>query len=560
MEKRMLSGLLSVLLLIACVYATAPAPSLAAGGAQIRLNFYEATYFLGETPYTPLTATLENAPGGSLVIWNWYINGSTEPIHTDESVGTSASILPDTSKLGTFSYVLKATIPAESPDDREQIITSDPAVINVVDPKTVELFRVLKHDEAGRPLSGAVFQILNTETGDTYEATSGEDGFVVFRNPIDDGHYILSEKTAPSGYKKSDQTQELWVDGTSAGFMTNDRRGDFIIFVNEKLAPVIQEFEVLKEDDQGNPLAGATLRLEGLTDDGIPRVVDVTSNAYGSAWFTIETGSYELSEYAAPEGYNRSDETYSIVVTPNGVFINHATHLDAYEPVTFINKPIPTLNKDDHIAYVQGYPNGTFGPALNMNRAEAVVMFSRLLLGGMDTTTDYRNNYYPDVKPDDWFANAVGYMQGLGVLVDYSRDINFRPLDPVTRAEFATLAAHFDSLTLTATNIFSDVPNDHWAVKYINSAAAKGWILGYVDGTFKPEAKITRAEVVTLVNRILVRTADQGFVNTNTSAMPRNYTDLTDTTYWAYWAIIEASTGHDFIRDGEKENWTEVYK
>ena len=171
---------------------------------------------------------------------------------------------------------------------------------------------------------------------------------------------------------------------------------------------------------------------------------------------------------------------------------------------------------------------------------------------------DYRNNYYPDIKPTDWYANQVCYMQQLGVLGDYSRDGYFRPNTPVTRAEFATLAAHFDNLTLTDTNNFTDVPSDHWAVKYINSAAAKGWITGYTGGTFKPEANITRAEVVTLVCRMLDRYADSEYLTVNANSLPRKYPDLTSG-HWAYLQIMEASTGHDYIKEGIEENWTAVY-
>ena len=129
----------------------------------------------------------------------------------------------------------------------------------------------------------------------------------------------------------------------------------------------------------------------------------------------------------------------------------------------------------------------------------------------------------------------------------------------MTRAEFATLAAHFDNIVLTDTNSFSDVSNSHWAVKYINSAAAKGWITGYPDGTFRPEALITRAEVVTLVNRMLDRKADSAYLAANASSLPRSYWDLTPA-HWAYLNIMEASMGHDYTKDSDGEHWTGVYK
>jgi len=147
-------------------------------------------------------------------------------------------------------------------------------------------------------------------------------------------------------------------------------------------------------------------------------------------------------------------------------------------------------------------------------------------------------------------------MHNAFLLADYSRDGRFRPNEPVTRAEFATLASHFENLMLTDTNIFPDVPDDHWAVKYINSAAARGWILGYPDGTFGPDNYITRAEVVTLVNRVLDRQGDVAFITAHEATLPRTYTDL-PTSHWAYSGIMEASIGHNYMRELDIEYWTE---
>ena len=328
--------------------------------------------------------------------------------------------------------------------------------------------------------------------------------------------------------------------------------------------PTDHDFRVAKVDEDGNPLSGAVIALvpDGDYQQGATVYShEATTATSGYASFSAAEGYYILSEKQAPTGYNATDEKYNIHITANGVFIfDPATqNLKPYDLVTFVNKKIPTLNKDDHFAFMQGYPEGTFRPERNMTRAEAVVMFSRLLSKSMDMSMNYKNSYYPDVASTAWYANQVGYMQTLGVLSDYSRDGRFRPDDPVTRAEFATLAAHFDNLTLTSINNFSDVSAGHWAVKYINSAAAKGWITGYPDGTFKPEANITRAEVVTLVGRMLDRTADSSYLKENAGALPRVYSDLA-TTHWAYLAIMEASMGHDYYRDSDGEHWTAVYQ
>jgi len=322
------------------------------------------------------------------------------------------------------------------------------------------------------------------------------------------------------------------------------------------------EFQVKKVDEEGKPLSGAVITLVPNSDHQQEPSVKPheQTTANGTANFSVTEGYYILSEKQAPAGYNATDDKYYINVNPDGVFIYTpgTNHFAPYATVTFVNKPIPGLNKTEHFQFMQGYPNGTFGPNNNMTRAEAVVMFSRLLTKTMSETGNYRNDYYPDVKAVNWFSNQVGYMQGLGVLADFSHDGRFRPNEFVTRAEFATLAAHFDNLALTNTNIFSDVPAGHWAVKYINSAASKGWITGYPDGTFKPEANITRAEVVTLVGRILERKADQAYLTANANSLPRKYSDVAGS--WAYLAIMEASIGHDYVKDSVgEESWTKVY-
>ena len=335
----------------------------------------------------------------------------------------------------------------------------------------------------------------------------------------------------------------------------------------EVIAPPQREREqrltVNKVDEDGRPLAGAIIRIQGYAGDGSLRSYESVSDSSGAATFSLESGDYQIFEYAAPEGYNATDVSYDINVSPNGISLRNGP--DSYVPysaVTFVNKTIPQLNKIPHnFAYMQGYPDGTFRPANSMTRAEAVVMFSRLLMERMNEEEDFRYNCYPDVDyrnpsmNQPWYANQVCFMHKKGVLADFSRDGYFRPDEPVTRAEFATLAAHFEDLTLTDTNIFSDVPNNHWAVKYINSAAARGWIAGYEDGTFRPETIIRRQEVVTLVNRILDRAGDSSFLTANAATRPRTYTDV-DTGHWAYLNIMEASIGHTYTRVLGEEKWT----
>ncbi|MCL1794574.1 MAG: SpaA isopeptide-forming pilin-related protein [Oscillospiraceae bacterium] len=425
-----------------------------------------------------------------------------------------------------------------------------------------ETVTALKVDEDGKPLAGAKLRMEEIGESDdlrVYEAVTDEDGIAEFE--VEFGEYMIFEHAAPAGYEKSDEKYKITV--TDDGVECEGIPYDSLKFVNKKTstpkAPT-KTLTALKVDEDGKPLAGAKLRMEEITEATSRRVYEAVTDKDGIAKFEVEFGKYNLYEYAAPAGYNATDDKYEITVTETGVWLGGSS----YVPVTFENIKIPVLNKDDHFAYMQGYPDGTFDPERNMSRAEAVVMFSRLLVESMNLTKDYKDGYYPDVRDGDWFANQVCFMRQLGVLADYSRDGNFRPNEFVTRAEFATLAAHFDNLVLTDENVFPDVADDHWAVKYINSAAAKEWIVGYLDGTFRPEGYITRAEVVTLVNRILERKADKAYIAANLAALPRSYSDVLG--HWAYLEIMEASIGHDFIKETSSdglsftETWTDVYK
>ena len=223
--------------------------------------------------------------------------------------------------------------------------------------------------------------------------------------------------------------------------------------------------------------------------------------------------------------------------------------------IVWKNEPVSDdglLNKEDHKAYMFGYPDGNFLPDRNMTREEVTAMFARLL-------KDYpreRRSYaipYKDVTERDWSYEAIGFMTEKGIIKGYV-DGSFRPKEAISRAEFAAMAARFDKLVAGTGNPFNDVPDTHWAVASIDSAAAKGWVSGYPDGSFKPERKITRSEVVSITNIMLDRYADKDFVRGHLPEMIPFY-DLTEAN-WAYFPIMEATHGHDYTRKAPKEeNW-----
>ena len=221
-----------------------------------------------------------------------------------------------------------------------------------------------------------------------------------------------------------------------------------------------------------------------------------------------------------------------------------------------VNAVVPEktlLNKEDHKAYMFGYPDWTFLPNNNMTRAEVTAMFARLLKNYPSTNVKY-NLPYSDVFEGDWYYPAVGFMTENNIIKGYE-DGTFRPNAPITRAEFATIASKFDEILGGDVKGFYDVPASHWALKYINSAYERGWVTGYEDGSFRPDRNITRAEVVTVTNKMLIRYADVDYVRAHRDLLI-NFKDL-DESHWAYFNIMEATHGHDFMRkaNGKDETW-----
>ena len=211
------------------------------------------------------------------------------------------------------------------------------------------------------------------------------------------------------------------------------------------------------------------------------------------------------------------------------------------------------LNGDDHFAYVIGYPDGKVHPEGNISRAETATIFFRLLKSDIRDGNLTADNDFSDVSDGQWHNKAVSTMAKLGIVKGRRAD-RFDPDASITRAEFAAICARFNTKPVENSGSFSDI-SGHWAENEIERAAAFGWISGYPDGTFHPDARITRAEAMTMINRVLCR-------------MPQSESDLLDSMVtwpdnkpsdWHYLAVQEATNSHDFNRQGEVgESWTKL--
>ena len=227
------------------------------------------------------------------------------------------------------------------------------------------------------------------------------------------------------------------------------------------------------------------------------------------------------------------------------------------KPTVDIPDDVPTgLNGDDHFAYIVGYPDGNVKPGSSITRAEVATIFFRLLTEDVRTANSTQSNSLSDVSRGQWFNHAISTLSSMGI-VKGTPDGTFDPDAPITRAEFAAIAARFDDKNTNTTSNFSDIAS-HWAKDEIGVAANKGWINGYPDSTFRPDQYITRAEAMTLVNRVLNRLPEKSEDLLDDMI---KWPDNADASVWYYLAVQEATNSHDYSdkSNADKyEKWTKI--
>ena len=308
----------------------------------------------------------------------------------------------------------------------------------------------------------------------------------------------------------------------------------------------------------GEALSGAKF---GLYLDG-KQIATATSDRNGIVRFSMGSSNYRsltdksnlyCQELTAPEGYKLSNE--KIAVSKKDVSTSSSTSDKNAKTVKNSRSKTPSmLNGKDHFAYIVGYPDKTVHPQSSITRAEVATIFFRLLTEETRTANATKTNNYADVSSDKWYNQAVSTLSAMGIIKGDSRG-NFNPNAPITRAEFAAIAARFDKTENVAAASFGDVAT-HWAKPEISVAANNGWINGYTDGTFHPDSKITRAEAMAMINRVLQRLPESkadlldGMIQ---------WSDNADTSKWYYLAVQEATNSHYYeLKANQHEKWTKL--
>ena len=273
----------------------------------------------------------------------------------------------------------------------------------------------------------------------------------------------------------------------------------------------------------------------------IPAVGDKPNSGYhAGAWDTSPYDNYKVQK----------DTVFTYTYAKNSSGGHHHR-----KPTVTIPDDVPTgLNGDDHYAYIVGYPDKTVRPQNGITRAEVATIFFRLLTDETRNANSTKSNSYSDVAAGAWYNHAVSTLSAMGIVKGDS-DGKFNPNAPITRAEFAAIAARFDDKANTTTADFSDIAS-HWAKNEISAASNNGWINGYPDGTFRPDNKITRAEAMTLVNRVLKRLPETA---EDLHDDMIKWSDNSDASQWFYLAVQEATNSHYYqTKENQFEKWSEL--
>ena len=218
---------------------------------------------------------------------------------------------------------------------------------------------------------------------------------------------------------------------------------------------------------------------------------------------------------------------------------------------------VVTLPGKTHTAYIFGYADGTFRPDNNMSRAEAAAIFARLISEQKGEKISGKSDF-ADIKSSEWYSKFIGYIEKYGIIKGYDNN-TFKPDENISRAEFVAMTVRFNSLFNDVkkggyTVKYTDVATNYWAYSDIAYAKHAGWLNGYADGTFKGDNAITRAEVVTVVNKATGRIADEGYINKNLSSLNK-FTDLKNNSHWAFYAIEESANTHIGVTNSDSETW-----
>ncbi|MCL2837639.1 MAG: S-layer homology domain-containing protein, partial [Oscillospiraceae bacterium] len=405
---------------------------------------------------------------------------------------------------------------------------------------------VVIRDEDGEDVANG--EVIVDEDGNWTFTTTG---------PLPDGDYTASVNQTVDGSTSEDAEEDFTVErdpgngGQIVFTIASPTNGQSFVVGN---SVVVQ--------GTGHPGASVLVRINQQTGGALVVQHNITVGANGN--WTTTFGGLAISNYVAVATQTVGDDefgplsrNFSIVASNNNNNNNNNNTWNPNRPggggPTFIGGGTTPAN--ENLLFVVGFPDGDFRPDAPITRAEIAAMGSRIHF----TQIGQNDANFPDIAGYEWFSNYVGFTQRRGMMEGYPTG-NFEPNQNMTRAEFATMIARFIGLSPygTSSERHSDV-SGHWSEGYINALtiARPESINGFPDGTFRPDATITRAEAVSIINRVLGRRVDtEGLTNVD----HLRFQDSTG--HWAYYYIVKASNSHSYQRNlsGNRANWTRVWQ
>ena len=456
----------------------------------------------------------------------------------------------ETTKIATVTFAKAATaklyyVKTFTRENGEFATAKNFVTVNDGEPVPSDETTIIDKDPGSFDFSGIIRKELKLTgsksfTGAEFEATLTLKDFKqeVLFNSMLTAYAAEHVEAWPKGWSRTlvAKFDSTAVDGSTTNFLTTDGNHLFLDFP----AAGTYKFE-LQETNK--------TRTNVTYDDTVYTiVVKVTTDKEHQNYDKLVVTGIGV-EYVDKDGNKVTEDVYigGEAIGKVMTFVNTVdTGKDDYYPIiipTIINKDTGMLNKTDHFAYVIGYPDGTVHPNGQITRAEVATIFFRLLRDEVRDGAFTTSNSYSDVAYGKWYNNPISTMSALGIITGYP-DGTFKPNKPITRAEFAAIAARFDETQSGKSATFSDVIG-HWAAKEIGIAYYNDWIKGYPDGTFKPDQNITRAEAMTLINRVLERKPESpADLLTNMN----KWTDNMDTSKWYYLDVQEATNSHGYTR------------
>ena len=470
------------------------------------------------TYYVTYTVKADDIPNGKIVNTIVMKNGDKEETANSDPVSTwDTKQLKSATSLNTSDWTTTVKLTLPTVKQAETTVTTDNIIVNRTEVQPIIAISKGSYviDQIGNEftfMDGLSLKVNGTELSATQDTTNKN----LYRFGTETGGVYPYTVTYTA---KNDETKE------PAQFTWN---------INEDVYAGTEVTLSYKLKLTTPKTATGTYGVEDLNGNG---QIDQNKALYTNESATLYKDKQEIAVFPKP----------SVSYTIKGSSGGHGGG------TVTIPDDVPTgLNGKDHYAYVVGYPDGMVYPQKNITRAEVATIFFRLLEDETREANMTKSNGYNDMKDGAWYTCAVSTLSKMGIIKGYE-DGSFKPDASISRAEFAAIAARFDPDGDKTPATFSDV-SSHWAKDEISIAANHGWIKGYEDGSFKPDQKITRAETMTLVNRVLKRLPEtKDDLHKDMKTWPDNQNESA----WFYLAVQEATNSHyqKLKKDGIHEKW-----